>query len=376
MGFSLEVTDKNEVKNMVKEQTAPSLEEKQAIDDSVQEKVREIMNINMDSFDEKHEMTTVFEDFGTDVMKQSATKNDILGKRMVDFSAEGGESGEIAKTLQNLSLQMKGLDPSDVDFTKDSGVLGKLFNPVKRYFERYKTADQEISGIVKQLDKGKTTLKSDNVTLEIEQSNMRDLTKKLSKNIELGTQLDQYLSNAIDNAKAAGGQDEKVKFVEEEILFPLRQRIIDFQELLAVNQQSIVAMELIRRNNLELIRGVDRAKMVTVSALRAAVTVAGALYNQKIVLKGIQAVNEATNDMIGATAKMLKEQGADIQKQAVESTISVDTLKQAFNDTFAALDDINNYRAQALPQMAQTIQEFKTMAAEGEKRIQAMEKTK
>ena len=376
MGFSLEVTDKNEVKNMVKEQTAPSLEEKQAIDNSVQEKVQEIMNINMDSFDEKHEMTTVFEDFGTDVMKQSATKNDILGKRMVDFSAEGGESGEIAKTLQNLSLQMKGLDPSYVDFTKDSGVLGKLFNPVKRYFERYKTADQEISGIVKQLDKGKATLKSDNVTLEIEQSNMRDLTKKLSKNIELGTQLDQYLSNAIDNAKAAGGQDEKVKFVEEEILFPLRQRIIDFQELLAVNQQSIVAMELIRRNNLELIRGVDRAKMVTVSALRAAVTVAGALYNQKIVLKGIQAVNEATNDMIGATAKMLKEQGADIQKQAVESTISVDTLKQAFNDTFAALDDINNYRAQALPQMAQTIQEFKTMAAEGEKRIQAMERAK
>ena len=132
-------------------------------------------------------------------------------------------------------------------------------------------------------------------------------------------------------------------------------------------------MEIVRRNNKELIRAVDRAESVTVSALRIAVTVASALYNQKIVLEKVNAVNEATNKLIGATSKMLKEQGATIQQQAMETNISVDTLKAAFADTFEALDSVTEYKAKALPVMKTTIAEFKSLADEGEKRIQKME---
>ena len=75
-----------------------------------------------------------------------------------------------------------------------------------------------------------------------------------------------YLSNAVENAEAAGEDEEKkIKFIKEEILFPLRQRLMDFQQLLVVNQQGIIAMEVIRKNNLELIRAVDRAETVTIS---------------------------------------------------------------------------------------------------------------
>ena len=265
------------------------------------------------------------------------------------------------------------LDPSGLDFTK-TGVLGKVFNPIRRYFERFKTADAEIAGIVKTLENGRTVLKNDNTTLEIEQAAMRDLTKQLTQKIELGSQLDSYLANAVENAKISGDSEERIKFVEEEIIFPLRQRLMDFQQLLVVNQQGIIAMEVIRKNNLELIRAVDRAQTVTVAALRVAVTVAGALYNQKIVLEKVQMLNAATNDMISATSRMLKEQGTAIQREAVEASISPDTLKQAFADTLSALDDISTYKAKALPQMAQTIQDFRTIADEGERQLTRMEK--
>lgn len=149
---------------------------------------------------------------------------------------------------------------------------------------------------------------------------------------------------------------------------------MDFQQLLVVNQQGIIAMEVIRKNNLELIRAVDRAQMVTVSALRVAVTVAGALYNQKIVLEKVQMLNETTNNMISATSRMLKEQGTAIQREAVEASVSPDTLKQAFADTLSALDDISTYKSKALPQMAQTIQDFRTIADEGERQLTKMEK--
>ena len=340
-GFTLELPNTEAIKQEVAEELEPSMEEKAVITNVVKDKAEQIMAVDLDSLAQRREFIQVVETFGADLVRQSQTKNNILQKRMGDFSRAGGESGEVAKGLEELSIKMRDLDPSGLDFTK-SGVLGKVFNPIRRYFERFKTADAEIADIVKSLEKGRTILKNDNTTLEIEQASMRELTKQLTQKVELGSQLDGYLENAVENARALGEADERTKFVEEEIVFPLRQRLMDFQQLLTVNQQGIIAMEVIRKNNLELIRAVDRAQTVTVAALRTAVTVAGALYNQKIVLEKVEMLNETTNHMISATSRMLKEQGAVIQREAVEASISPDTLKQAFEDTLSALDDTSN----------------------------------
>ncbi len=372
-GFTLELPNTEAIKQEVAEELEPSMEEKAVITNVVKDKAEQIMAVDLDSLAQRREFIQVVETFGADLVRQSQTKNNILQKRMGDFSRAGGESGEVAKGLEELSIKMRDLDPSGLDFTK-SGVLGKVFNPIRRYFERFKTADAEIADIVKSLEKGRTILKNDNTTLEIEQASMRELTKQLTQKVELGSQLDGYLENAVENARALGEADERIKFVEEEIVFPLRQRLMDFQQLLTVNQQGIIAMEVIRKNNLELIRAVDRAQTVTVAALRTAVTVAGALYNQKIVLEKVEMLNETTNHMISATSRMLKEQGAVIQREAVEASISPDTLKQAFADTLSALDDISTYKKKALPQMAQTIQDFRHIADEGERQIADMEK--
>ena len=373
--FTLDIPNTETIKKEVVEELLPKQNEKDVISNVVKEKSEQIMSVDLDSLTDRREIIQVFETFGADVVRQSQAKNSILQKRMGDFSKAGGESGEVAKGLEDLSIKMRDLDPSGLDFTK-TGALGKIFNPIRRYFERFKTADAEIASIVKTLDKGKGILKNDNTTLEIEQATMRDLTKQLAQKIELGTQLDAYLTNEVENAKASDVSEERIKFVEEEIIFPLKQRIMDFHQLLAVNQQGIIAMEVIRKNNLELIRAVDRAETVTVSALRVAVTVAGALYNQKIVLEKVQMLNETTNNMIMATSKMLKEQGVAIQKEAVEASISTDTLKQAFSDTLSALDDINTYKIKALPQMTKTIQDFREIAEEGERQLANMEKGK
>jgi hypothetical protein len=229
------------------------------------------------------------------------------------------------------------------------------------------------NGYYKSMDKGRTTLRQDNITLELEEGTMRDLTKQLNQRIEMATDLDAYLTGAIEKARAEGQDPDRIRFLEEEVLFPLRQKIMDFQQLLVVNQQGIVAMDVVRRNNNELIRAVDRAEHVTVASLRTAVTVAGALYNQKIVLEKVQALNATTNEMITATSRMLREQGVAIQQQATEAAISPETLKAAFNDALAALQDISTYKQRALPQMQQTIAEFREIAEEGERALQQME---
>ncbi|KHF34131.1 Toxic anion resistance protein (TelA) [Paenibacillus sp. P1XP2] len=275
--------------------------------------------------------------------------------------------------MAELHTQLKDLDPSAIDFAK-TGFLGKLFNPLRAYFLKFEKADSVIGDIVVSLDKGKQTLKNDNTTLEIEQQSLRDLTKKLQKEIQLGEMMDASIEAQIEAAKARNEDPDKIRFITEEVLFPLRQRIMDLQQMLVVNQQGIMAIEVVIRNNKELIRGVDRAKTVTISALKISVTVAAALYNQKIVLKKIELLNQTTNELIASTSRMLKNQGAAIQKQALEASISVDTLKQAFTDVLSALDSISTYKQEALPKMRETINQFREMADTGEKQISRMER--
>ena len=372
MAFSLEVPDENEVKAIVRQQVEPTEERRRTIAGATEGQAGQIMSVDLDSFESRREITSAIESMGNDLATKSTAKNEILARRIGELSQGGGQTGEVARGLADLSIQMRDLDPSAIDFAK-SGGLGKFFNPVRRYFERYKTADAEIADIVRSLDRGKATLTADNTTLELEEAAMRDLTKKLSEKVDIAMQLDRSLTTEIERRKAQNEDEKLVKFVEEEVLFPLRQKVMDFQQLLVVNQQGIVAMEVIRRNNLELIRAVDRAQSVTVSSLRVAVTVAGALYNQKIVLDKVKALNATTESMIASTSRMLKEQGTEIQRQATEATVSPETLKQAFADALGALDDISTYKQEALPRIAQTIQEFKQIAEKGEARLKQME---
>lgn len=372
MAFSLEVPDENEVKAIVRQQVEPTEERRRTIAGATEGQAGQIMSVDLDSFESRREITSAIESMGNDLATKSTAKNEILARRIGELGQGGGQTGEVARGLADLSIQMRDLDPSAIDFAK-SGGLGKFFNPVRRYFERYKTADAEIADIVRSLDQGKATLTADNTTLELEEAAMRDLTKKLSEKVDIAMQLDRSLTTEIERRKAQNEDEKLVKFVEEEVLFPLRQKVMDFQQLLVVNQQGIVAMEVIRRNNLELIRAVDRAQSVTVSSLRVAVTVAGALYNQKIVLDKVKALNATTESMIASTSRMLKEQGTEIQRQATEATVSPETLKQAFADALGALDDISTYKQEALPRIAQTIQEFKQIAEKGEARLKQME---
>ena len=372
MAFDLSIPDPDQTKAQVAQELAVPVAHAEVIEDKANERGEQIMKVDMGSMEAKREITQAIDSLGADIATKSATKNEMLARRIGTLSKQGGETGEVAKSLEELAIKMRDLDPKGIDFASGRG--GRFFNPVRRYFERYKSADAEISDIVKSLENGKMTLKNDNTTLELEEMAMRDLTLQLNQQIEIARDLDNYLTNAIEEARATEGADlERIKFVEEEVLFPLRQKITDFQQLQIVNQQGIVSMNVLRRNNAELIRAVDRAENVTVSALRVAVTVAGALYNQKIVLEKVTALNETTNAMIASTAKMLKEQGSEIQEKATEASISVDTLRQSFADTIQALDDISTYKQKALPRIRQTIDDFYALAQTGEEHLRRIE---
>jgi uncharacterized protein YaaN involved in tellurite resistance len=372
MGFSMEVLDVQAVKKEVIENSKPVAEEIAKLKDIADNNAAEIITADMESLEKRKEILQSIDSFGIETMQSSAQKSSMLQNTINSFSKMGEEGGTVSKGLLDLQRELKDLDPSMMDFTK-TGILGAFFNPIKAYFAKYQRADVVIADIVTSLDKGKATLTNDNTTLEIEQEGMRVLTKKLTKEIELGSMMDSAISLQIEQAKAKNEDPEKVKFVTEEILFPLRQRIMDMQQMIIVNQQGIMAVEVVIRNNKELIRGVDRAKNVTISALKISAIVASALYNQRIVLKKIEMLNATTNDLISGTSRMLKEQGAEIHKQSMEANISVETLRASFADALSALDAISTYKQEALPRMKEQIDQFRELADKGEQQIRQLE---
>src|SRR4030095_12699124 len=88
---------------------------------------------------------------------------------------------------------------------------------------------------------------------------------------------------------------------------------------------------------------------------RTAVIVAQALVNQKLVLDQIGALHTTTGDLIAGTSRMLRQQGAAIHQQAVASTVDIEKLKQAFQNVYAAMDAIAEYKGKALESLRSTL---------------------
>jgi len=370
--FTMEIPDVGRVTQELyrQEQIKPELALK--LKEQAESNAELLFTMDMESVRDRKKFSSSTEKLGLDTMIKSSVKNSMLQVQVGKLAKTGEEGGEISRGLLELRREVRGLDPSLINFSSNS-FLARLFNPVRNYFERYQKAEAVIASIMNSLDKGKVVLMNDNTTLLIEQQSLRGFTKKLAQEVELASMMDTAISDRLEKAMDEGENPERISFIQEEILFPLRQRIMDMQQMIVVNHQGFLAMEVIQRNNKELIRGVDRAKSVTISALRTAVMVAYALYDQRIVLQKIQALNDTTSDMITATSRMLRDQGGAIHTQSVEATISVEVLKGAFEDVMAALNEVSTFKQNALPVMQHSIEQFRELAVKGEAVVRKLE---
>lgn len=321
---------------------------------------------------EREKIIEPIDDFGIADMDKSSKQNELLTKRLADFSNGGEDANNIGDKILQLDKQLQELDPAQVDFSK-KGILKKLQNPVKKYFGKYQKAEPVIEDIIDSLENSRKVLENDNITLLHEENALRETINKLIADVELGKMMDESIESQITKAEMEGIDSEKIAIVKEEILFPLRQRVMDLQQMVVINQQGIISLNTIRKNNKELIRGVNRAKNVTVTALKTGVMAATALYDQKIVMDKINLLNDTTSDIIKSTSQILRQQGSQIQKSSVSTMISAEVLQEAFTEAIAAVEEVSTYKQSALPKMKETIDSFNQMAIEGQKVVERIE---
>lgn len=365
--------------NIKKELSILADQQVDEIDPEIEKKadsfVEQLLSAEVDSMDKRKAV----DEMGLRTQQDAAQMSKMLDEPIKTLAKAGESGGPVADALLNLKEQVEDLDPTNVDFSSASGFfasLAKLIpgagNKVSRYFARYMSAEAVVNNIIKSLEKGRDQLKRDTITLGNDKKRMLDVMARLTKLIQLGQLIDQKLQYKLDREIAPESDD--YRFIQEELQFPIRQRIIDLQQSLNVNQQGILTIEIIIRNNRELIRGVERALNVTVQALQIAVATALALNNQEIVLQKIEALNSTTSQLIKQNAARLKTQGAAIHKKASESALNMDDLEAAFSDIKAAIEDISTFRRDALPKMASNIVRMDQLNKEAQEQVEKMEK--
>ena len=296
-----------------------------------------------------------------EIMAAAGMSNRFLDRPVRAMDKDSG----VGANLAELRRTVETLDPGKAGkLSKGRKFLGIIpfGNSMKRYFNSYESAQTHIQAVLTHLGSGKDELLMDNAAIDQERAKLWEAMGSLEQMIVISKQLDTKLEEKAADLDAT--DPAKAKAIRESALFYVRQRTQDLLTQMAVSVQGYLALDLVKKNNVELVKGVDRASTTTVAALRTAVTVSQAMANQRLVLEQVTALNTTTAGLIDSTGTLLREQTGKIHEMAASSTIPMETLQRAFQNIYDTMDNIDTFKVKALESMKQTVT---TLSSEVEK---------
>lgn len=291
-----------------------------------------------------------------DIRGAAQQSNRMLERAVRSLAADGGGDAQarVAGSLVELRRTVEDLDPGE----SSAKGFGKLFsklpggNRFRDHVAKYASSQTTLNRIVGALRGGQDELRRDNAALHTERARLWETMGKLQEYAVLTEALDV----AVEQRIAGHGDPGQADALRADVLFPVRQKHQDLLTQLAVCAQGYLAMDVVRRNNEELIKGVDRAATTTVSALRIAVMLAQALKTQGEVIKQIDTLRDTTESLIRGNAQMLSTQSGEIQRIAADPAVGAETLRTAFAQIYKTLDTIDTFKTQATENMATTVE--------------------
>ncbi|MFH8840196.1 toxic anion resistance protein [Streptomyces sp. NPDC017868] len=314
---------------------------------------------------------------GAGEMRSAAQQSNRMLDRTVRSLSEGAGGGDaqarVGSSLVELRRTVEDLDPRDTPAKGFKGLLSKLpgGNKLRDHVARYASSQATLNRIVDALRSGRDELHRDNAALRTERARLWETMGKLQEYAVLTDALDA----AVEERIALAPDPARADALRADVLFPVRQKHQDLLTQLAVCAQGYLAMDVVRRNNDELIKGVERAATTTVSALRIAVMLAAALENQRKVTEQVKALRSTTEKLIGGNAAMLEGQAGEIQRIAADPAVGAETLRTAFQQIYRTLDAIDTYKARATESMAATVESLTAELQEASAHLERSHRT-
>jgi uncharacterized protein YaaN involved in tellurite resistance len=290
----------------------------------------------------------------SDMRAAASIAGSLLDRSLRLLERDAGPHERIALSLANLRSTVNELDPTKFPITgrKLLGMI-PLAGSAKKMLDRYQAANEPVNTLVAELRTRQDQLRRDNAAIAGERERLWRTMSKLSE----ATALADAVDAAVD--RQAGVLDlaepGQATALRADVLHPIRQRNQDILTQLAVCAQGYLALDLLRRNNDELIRGVERAVSTTVSALRIALVISAALANQRNVLDEVDALRSTTDGLIRANTELLAMQSDEVRRAGSDPAVGVETIRSSFDRIYQAIDAIDEFKVSATHTMSVTV---------------------
>ena len=277
-----------------------------------------------------------------------------------------------------LNTLAKIMDKFDIEEIKDNpGLFGKLFGNLRKQLDKilakYHTMGEEVDKIYVQLKQYESEIKQSNRKLEdMFQANVRyyhELVKYILAGEQGCREIEAYIAQRRQDMEASG--DNSIQFeltTLDQALMMLEQRTQDLRTAENVAMQSIPMIKTMQFSNMNLVRKINSAFIVTLPVFKQALTQAIMLKRQRIQAEAMSALDEKTNEMLLRNAQNTADQSRMTARMASGSSIKIETLEKSWQAIVSGIDDTRQIQENARKQRIEDQKRLEAIKADFNKR--------
>lgn len=248
-----------------------------------------------------------------------------------------------------LTTLAKIMDKFDIEEIKDNpGFFGKLFGNMRKQLDKildkYHTMGEEVDKIYVQLKQYESEIKQSNRKLEdMFQANVtyyHELVKYILAGEQGCHEIEAYIAQRQADMQATG--DNSIQFelaTLNQALMMLEQRTQDLRTAESVAMQAIPMIKTMQFSNMNLVRKINSAFIITLPVFKQALTQAIMLKRQRIQAEAMSALDAKTNEMLIRNAQNTAEQSKMTAQLASGSSIKIETLEQTWQTIVSGIDE-------------------------------------
>jgi uncharacterized protein YaaN involved in tellurite resistance len=313
--------------------------------------------------------------FGSKAQEQLTTISD----RMLD-GVKNKDIGPAGEDLNEMVATIRGFEVDDLDPNKKQGLFDRLLGrtkPIVKFLQQYEEVRKQIDMITDKLERHKTTLLTDIVSLDrLYQANL-DYFHTLEDYIAAGEEKLRQLDEVIipEQAKKAETTDEVIAAQALRDLRAARddleRRVHDLRLTRQVSMQSLPGIRLVQENDKGLVNKINSTIVNTVPLWRQQLATAVTIYRSSQAAETVKAATDLTNELLAANAESLKQANAETRRQLERGVFDIETVKKANEALIATIEESlqiadqgKKMRREAVVQLEQCETELrKTLAA-------------
>lgn len=290
--------------------------------------------------------------FGAEVAEEISKASDVVLNSM--NMSQLDETSEMLKVLANIMSKF------DIEELKENpGLFGKLFGNLRKQLDKilakYHTMGEEVDKIYVQLKQYEAEIKQSNRKLDQMFDANVNYYHELVKYILAGEQgckeIEDYIEKRKVDMETTG--DNSIQFELQSLqqaLMMLEQRTQDLRIAENVAMQSIPMIKTMEFSNMNLVRKINSAFIITLPVFKQALAQAIMLKRQRIQAEAMSALDEKTNEMLIKNARNTVEQSKMTAKLASGSSIKLQTLETTWRTIVNGIDETQQIQENARKQ--------------------------